>query len=379
MIEHALITWLINALWLIPLVAVAAALAARFGRLGPRGRHGAWLAGLVLAVTLPALPAAFPPFRPAPAAPSPVARSPALVAPRDAGVEIPARCSSGARASCPPLVAARKGGLEARAPTPFLVIDQAWTRAILLVAGLAVAIALYRLVTAARAGAALARAARPVDLEPALVRTLRQAAARHGCTLLPVLESDQIASPAVVGAWRPAILIPPGFTHLLPDEQRAALLHELAHVARRDYAWNLACEAVSLPAAWHPAIFPIKAGVRKSRETACDALAAEAMASRVTYAKCLVSLAGQLGGPRATSAVLVGLIGKSDLEERLADPAHPQARPRRRRPAPRRRRGPGRRRADPGNLTARSPRPSPERPSLPDPWPPSRPSNASRR
>jgi len=40
-------------------------------------------------------------------------------------------------------------------------------------------------------------------------------------------------------------------------------------------AWNLACEAISLPAAWHPAIFPIKNGVRKSREAACDALAAQ--------------------------------------------------------------------------------------------------------
>ena len=46
----------------------------------------------------------------------------------------------------------------------------------------------------------------------------------------------------------------------------------------------------------------------------------------MTYAKCLVSLAtASLGATRPTSAtVVVGLIGKSDLEERLTTLLHPR-------------------------------------------------------
>jgi hypothetical protein len=84
MIEHAAMTWLVNALWLVPLIAAATSLAVRCGRLGPAARHGAWLGALVLAVSLPALPAAFPPFSLARAVPS------GLFAPRPVQRPVPA-------------------------------------------------------------------------------------------------------------------------------------------------------------------------------------------------------------------------------------------------------------------------------------------------
>jgi len=293
MIEHFAVTWLVNALWIVPLLAVTTALCARFGGLGPRGRHAAWLAALALAVSLPSAPAALLPFHLAPA-PRADARAPPVVGD---GLAV---------MSAPPAD-----------PAPPLAFDHLWTRAVLCLVGVVLAIALCRLLVAIWAGSGLVGAARPHDLDPALRRALGRVAPRDTRPLPPILESDAIASPVVVGVARPAILVPPGFADLCWDEQCAALLHEMAHVARRDYAWNLVCEAVSLPLAWHPAILPIKAGVRRSREAACDALAAEAMASRVTYAKCLVSIAARLGAAQPTSAVVVGLIGKSDLEERL--------------------------------------------------------------
>jgi beta-lactamase regulating signal transducer with metallopeptidase domain len=307
MIEHAAMTWLVNALWLVPLIAATTALCTRFGRLGPRGRHGAWMAALVLAVSLPALPAALPPFHLALVAQSTSVSPPAKVE------ALPAVTATQGGASAPPADA-----------IPLLAFDQAWTRAILSIVGAVVAIALCRLLVAIRVGRRLIRAARPHDLDPALQRILSRLAARHSRPLPPVLESRAIGGPVVVGAARPAILVPPGFGDLPWDEQRAALLHEMAHVARRDYAWNLVCEAVSLPLAWHPAMLAIKAGIRRSREVACDALAAEAMDSRVTYAKCLVSLVGRLGVGQPTSPAVVGLIGKSDLEERLMTLLNPR-------------------------------------------------------
>ena len=106
----------------------------------------------------------------------------------------------------------------------------------------------------------------------------------------------------MVGAFAPVILIPDDMARC-GEDLRAALLHELAHVMRHDYAANLACEVVTLPVCWHPALLGLKAGVRRSRELACDAMAAAAMASPKAYARCLVSLAQTLGAPAASDAI----------------------------------------------------------------------------
>jgi beta-lactamase regulating signal transducer with metallopeptidase domain len=290
MIERAVMTWLVNAVWVVPVIAATTALCTGFGRFAPRERHGAWMAAMVLAIGLPAAPAAV-----LPAAPTSLAHSAAV----NLAAGIPA-------ATAPPVDT-----------LPLLAFDQAWTRAFLCLAGAVAAIAALRLLAAICAGRGLIRAAKPHDIDPAVRRVLSRASARYACALPPILESGAIASPVVVGAMRPVILVPPGFGALAWDEQRAALLHEMAHVARRDYVWNLVCEVSSLPLAWHPAIRVIKAGLRRSREAACDAMAAEAMDSPVAYARSLVSLVGRLGAVQPNGPLAVGLIGKSDLEERL--------------------------------------------------------------
>jgi hypothetical protein len=150
-----------------------------------------------------------------------------------------------------------------------------------------------------------------------------QLCAAHGRRAPPVLRSVEVASPAVVGVLKPAILLPQALA-CGEDALTAALLHETAHVLRHDYAANLACELISLPLGWHPALLALKAGVRKSRELACDAMAAAALGSEKAYARRLVALARRLhapghptlGNPTET-ALAVGLFGRSDLEDRL--------------------------------------------------------------
>jgi hypothetical protein len=138
--------------------------------------------------------------------------------------------------------------------------------------------------------------------------------------------SLHVASPVVVGALRPVILVPERFASLDMDDQQAALLHEFAHVRRGDYAVNLLCEAAALPVSWHPALYAIKAGVRRTRELACDAMASAAMTSEETYARCLLSLAKTLGTTAdEPSLALVGLFGRTDLEDRLMQLLKPKA------------------------------------------------------
>jgi beta-lactamase regulating signal transducer with metallopeptidase domain len=297
--QQTLVEYLINAAWQVPLVAVGAMVVTRVGGLAPRARNLVWLAFLAMAVVSPALSLGQPSSHHA------VAGHMETIAPADLDV-----------ASMAPATA----NLDQADPWRFLRLDLDWRSVSLikLVFVTAAAGALARLAIAGVAARRLVRESRAVVLSAPLAIALEQFAGVHTCKTPPVRECSRIGSPAVVGVFKPVILVPERFAGLAPDDQRAALLHEFAHVRRRDYAVNLLCELIALPVSWHPALYEIKAGVCRSRELACDAMASAAMASEETYARCLLSLAKSLGAPAQNpSAVLVGLFGKSDLEERL--------------------------------------------------------------
>jgi bla regulator protein BlaR1 len=91
---------------------------------------------------------------------------------------------------------------------------------------------------------------------------------------IPVVEVVGFSSPAVTGLFRPVLVLPPGLLPRLNErQQRALLLHEFAHVRRRDtLVGTLAMISVALhwfnPLAW----LAVRA-LRQDRETACDTLA----------------------------------------------------------------------------------------------------------
>jgi hypothetical protein len=122
----------------------------------------------------------------------------------------------------------------------------------------------------------------------------------------------------VVGAVSPVVLLPEGFAGHPADELRAALLHELAHVKRRDYLTNGICQLVALPVGWHPAAYVVQQKIRRTREMACDEMAAREMRSELGYARCLVTMARRmLGGGLAERPEFVGLFSNNVLEERV--------------------------------------------------------------
>jgi beta-lactamase regulating signal transducer with metallopeptidase domain len=298
-LQQVFASYLLNAAWQIPVVAVCALGVSRFAGLSARARNGLWLMALAAAVILPAVSLA-----------SLVPHATPTVALGAPGAAI---ASAGA-AAAPGTVAAAMPAIEL---PPWLG---------LLMSGLVLALAAAlaaRLVAASRAARRLVAQSQPASLPATVAKAVDELARAHGRSVPPVRRSAGVAGPAVVGALSPVILVPDGL-NASDEELRAALLHEMAHVVRHDYAVNLACELFTLPVSWHPALAGIKAGVRHSRELACDAMAAQAMTSQKTYAKCLVSLAQSLGAatqaasPAPSGAALaVGLFGRSDLEDRL--------------------------------------------------------------
>jgi len=89
-----------------------------------------------------------------------------------------------------------------------------------------------------------------------------------------LVESPAIATPAVVGLVRPRLVVPPGFFSTFDaDQQRWILLHELAHIRRRDLWWLAFERLTGIAFFFHPALWISSRATRHFRELACDDLA----------------------------------------------------------------------------------------------------------
>lgn len=71
----------------------------------------------------------------------------------------------------------------------------------------------------------------------------------------------------------PTIVIPNALHDESDSDLRAVLAHELAHIARRDLAWNLVHTMVSSALFFHPFIWLLQRDWRLSQEMACDEIA----------------------------------------------------------------------------------------------------------
>ena len=134
-----------------------------------------------------------------------------------------------------------------------------------------------------------------------------------------LLTSDQVSGPVTLGFHPASLLVPPGFIATASREEvSAALCHELAHIARRDFIVNLLIEIVSLPIAFHPACWLLKKHIDESRELTCDAMAAAAFNNSEIYARSLLSLAQTIcAAPVATPNNALGIFEANILEKRI--------------------------------------------------------------
>ena len=131
--------------------------------------------------------------------------------------------------------------------------------------------------------------------------------------------TESVSVPITIGMFNPVIILP----RLLLNEGNEEVLtsaigHELIHIQRRDYAFNLAYELLFLPLSFHPAAALIRRRIRQTRELSCDELVAERILNAEVYARSLVQLAS--GTPtlrRLSITTTVGIADADILEARI--------------------------------------------------------------
>lgn len=293
--ESALLGFLVNALWQVPLLALGGWTGAALLRRGPAAfRHQVWLVALALGLTVPLAGAL---------------RSPEPGRAWFVGAPLGGAEPAKHRAEAP------AGG---RTGAPRLFQGAAAPRGLLRAIGVGYACATLllalRLVRAWRGTRRIARAA---GHPPARLRAVAaECAVTLGLRPVELRVSDAVGTPLTFGLRSPTIVLPERFARTAAAESlRGVLAHELAHVRRRDCALNLLVELLALPLWFHPVVRLLRRRLAGARESACDEAAARVIGARA-YAALLLDVAEQAARrPRLAGAV--GVLDGDCLEDRM--------------------------------------------------------------
>ena len=108
--------------------------------------------------------------------------------------------------------------------------------------------------------------------------------------IIGIAESNLTKVPLVIGHLKPLILIPVGLlTAIQPKQIEAILIHELAHIYRRDYLVNILQSFMEIMFFFNPAVLWLSALIRTERENCCDDIAIKETSSKINYISALVS------------------------------------------------------------------------------------------
>lgn len=119
--------------------------------------------------------------------------------------------------------------------------------------------------------------------------------------------SERISGPLAMGVLRSVILLPvSALTHLSPGQLEVVLAHELAHIRRGDYVWNMVQTVVETLFFFHPAVWWVSNSLRQQRELCCDDAALAYCADPIVYATALLCLEEQRGSKLRLAMALDG-------------------------------------------------------------------------
>ena len=116
--------------------------------------------------------------------------------------------------------------------------------------------------------------------------------------------TDELAQPVTFGLRRPLVLLPRSVATLSDEARLGVLCHELVHVARRDWPWIVAENAVRAVMWFHPAVWWLLDQLHVSREQVVDGLAVRRTGARKPYMQALLWFAEAPTAPLPATAFL---------------------------------------------------------------------------
>jgi beta-lactamase regulating signal transducer with metallopeptidase domain len=144
-----------------------------------------------------------------------------------------------------------------------------------------------------------------------------------------VLVSERLEVPTALGFRNPAVIFPAWMLESTPAEElKYILMHELAHLRRRDDWTNLAQKVLKALLFFLPSVWWIERRLSLDREMACDDAVLERSGSPRGYAECLARVA-ERSFLRRQFALAQSAVGRVwQLTERVTmilDPDRPRA------------------------------------------------------
>ncbi len=176
-----------------------------------------------------------------------------------------------------------------RVPTAAVAESWRWPASVAVLFLIGCGLGLARLVAGLVAVRSYRHDARPItdaalqEMADVLLAELRAPRAVVLC------ESERLATPATIGWRRPLIILPADWRSWTSDECRAVLAHEIAHIARHDFATWVAAQGAVVFHFYHPLVHWLAGRLRLEQELAADAEAARFTGGQQSY---LMTLAG---------------------------------------------------------------------------------------
>ena len=126
---------------------------------------------------------------------------------------------------------------------------------------------------------------------------------------------EGVAAPITCGTRRPAVILPSDAKTWSDADVRRALVHEMEHVRRNDWAMQLAARAACAVYWFHPLIWKVWREFCLEAERACDD-AVLSGADHADYADQLVQLARRMSS--VSTVATVTMASRSDLSTRVS-------------------------------------------------------------
>ena len=161
---------------------------------------------------------------------------------------------------------------------------------------------------------------------PEWTNPLWEVADRLGLDAAPrLVRSDDAKMPFACGLLTPTIVLPAESDGWTLDRRRAVLLHELAHVRRRDLLGHTVGRFACALYWFHPLVWTAAKRLRAESERACDDLALNCGARASDYAEHLLDI---VTGVRhhATPAVALAMARRKEFEGRMLAILDPELR-----------------------------------------------------